>query len=105
MATYVFSLGLIPVQEWIAQARRSRDLKAGSAILCRLTAGALEALGTEGIEILVQGRRRQQTHAGDRTQPLDRRRLAGEGLELRFRRFHPARQLTDLFAGLDQARA
>ena len=53
MATYVFSLGLIPVQEWIAQARRSRDLKAGSAILCRLTAGALEALGTEGIEILL----------------------------------------------------
>jgi hypothetical protein len=30
---YVFSLGLVPVQEWIAEARRSRDLKAGSAFL------------------------------------------------------------------------
>ncbi len=46
MTAYVFSLGLIPVQEWIAQARRSRDLRVGSAwlshvmarLLCRLEA-------------------------------------------------------------------
>ncbi|MCB1036938.1 MAG: hypothetical protein KDD47_24135 [Acidobacteria bacterium] len=30
---YVFSVALIPVQEWISQARRSRDLRAGSVFL------------------------------------------------------------------------
>jgi hypothetical protein len=34
MTTYVFSLGLLPVQEWIEKARRSRDLRAGSVLLC-----------------------------------------------------------------------
>ena len=53
MATYVFSLGLIPVQEWIAQARRSRDLRAGSAFLCHLMARTLAALAQEGAEILL----------------------------------------------------
>lgn len=33
MEKYVYTLGLIPVQEWIAQARRSRDLRAGSVFL------------------------------------------------------------------------
>ena len=33
MPKYIFSLGLIPVQEFIAEARRSRDLRAGSAML------------------------------------------------------------------------
>jgi hypothetical protein len=41
MATYVFSLGLIPVQDWIEKARRSRDLRAGSVLLCHLMAGVL----------------------------------------------------------------
>jgi hypothetical protein len=41
MTTYVFSLGLIPVQEWIEKARRSRDLRAGSVLLCHLMAGVL----------------------------------------------------------------
>lgn len=33
MPKYLFSVGLIPVQEFISEARRSRDLRAGSAIL------------------------------------------------------------------------
>jgi CRISPR-associated protein Cmr2 len=54
MPTYVFSLGLIPVQEWIAQARRSRDLRAGSAFLCHLMARALTALAKDkDVEILL----------------------------------------------------
>lgn len=44
MATYVFSLGLIPVQEWIAEARRSRDLRAGSVFLCHVMARLLTDL-------------------------------------------------------------
>jgi CRISPR-associated protein Cmr2 len=44
MATYVFSLGLIPVQEWIAEARRSRDLRAGSVFLCHGMARVLTAV-------------------------------------------------------------
>lgn len=41
---YVFSLGLIPVQEFISEARRSRDLRAGSAILSFMTAQILNEL-------------------------------------------------------------
>lgn len=33
MQNYIFSLGIIPVQEFIAEARRTRDLKAGSVFL------------------------------------------------------------------------
>lgn len=41
MAKYVFSLGLIPVQEFIVEARRSRDLRTGSAILSWLMSRVL----------------------------------------------------------------
>jgi Cas10/Cmr2, second palm domain/CRISPR-associated protein Cmr2, N-terminal len=53
MADYVFSLGLIPVQEWIAQARRSRDLRAGSVFLWHVMARVLARLEREltGVEI------------------------------------------------------
>lgn len=44
MADYIFSLGLIPVQEFIAEARRSRDLRAGSAILSWLMTEMLRHL-------------------------------------------------------------
>ncbi len=47
MADYVFSLGLIPVQEWIAQARRSRDLRAGSVFLWHVMAKVLARLERE----------------------------------------------------------
>jgi CRISPR RNA silencing complex Cmr2 subunit-like protein len=40
----IFSLGLIPVQEWIAQARRSRDLRAGSVFLWYTMARVLARL-------------------------------------------------------------
>lgn len=33
MPTYLFSVGLVPVQSWIAEARRARDLRAGSVFL------------------------------------------------------------------------
>lgn len=33
MADFIFSIGLIPVQEFIAEARRSKDLRGGSALL------------------------------------------------------------------------
>lgn len=54
MATYVFSLGLIPVQEWIAEARRSRDLRAGSAFLCHVMARLLATIQaqTDSCELL-----------------------------------------------------
>ncbi len=55
MADYVFSLGLIPVQEWIAQARRSRDLRAGSVFLWHVMAKVLARLEREsevsGVEV------------------------------------------------------
>lgn len=47
MVDYVFSLGLIPVQEWIAQARRSRDLRAGSVFLWHVMAKLLDRLEKE----------------------------------------------------------
>jgi hypothetical protein len=50
---YVFSLGLVPVQEWIAEARRSRDLKAGSAFLAYVMWCLLARLEKEGATILL----------------------------------------------------
>ena len=47
MTSYVFSLGLIPVQEWIAQARRSRDLRAGSVFLWHVMAKLLARLDNQ----------------------------------------------------------
>ena len=44
MERLVFSIGLIPVQEWIAQARRSRDLRAGSVFLWHTLARVLARL-------------------------------------------------------------
>jgi hypothetical protein len=50
---YVFSLGLVPVQEWIAEARRSRDLKAGSAFLAFVMWRLLAELEKECATILL----------------------------------------------------
>jgi len=47
MPKYIFSLGLIPVQDFIAEARRSRDLRAGSAILSWFMRKALLHLKTK----------------------------------------------------------
>lgn len=44
MANYIFSVGLIPVQEFIAEARRSRDLRTGSAMLSWFMSRILEKL-------------------------------------------------------------
>lgn len=44
MARYGFTLGLVPVQGWIADSRRSWDLKAGSAFLSWLMAKVLAKL-------------------------------------------------------------
>ena len=51
MADYVFSLGLIPVQDWIAQARRSRDLRAGSVFLWHTLAKLLARLEGESTQL------------------------------------------------------
>lgn len=51
MADYVFSLGLIPIQEWIAQARRSRDLRAGSVFLWHAMAKLLARLAGESTSL------------------------------------------------------
>jgi hypothetical protein len=48
MTEYVFSLGLIPVQDWIAQSRRSRDLRAGSVLLWHAMVKLLARLEREG---------------------------------------------------------
>jgi CRISPR-associated protein len=53
MATHVFSLGLIPVQEWIHQARRSRDLRAGSVMLCHWMAKILARLPAAATEVVI----------------------------------------------------
>jgi hypothetical protein len=50
---FVFSLGLVPVQEWIAEARRSRDLKAGSAFLAYVMWRLLARLKEEGATVLL----------------------------------------------------
>lgn len=44
MEAYVFSLGLVPVRDWIAQARRSRDLRVGSVFLWHTMARVLARL-------------------------------------------------------------
>lgn len=44
MQNYVFSIGLIPVQEFIAEARRSRDLRSGSGILSYLMVQILKSI-------------------------------------------------------------
>jgi len=44
MTTYLFSLGLVPVQAWVEEARRSRDLRAGSVILWWTMARVLHTL-------------------------------------------------------------
>jgi CRISPR-associated protein Cmr2 len=51
MPNYVFSLGLIPVQEWISEARRSRDLRAGSVFLSFTMAKVLSYLENAGAEV------------------------------------------------------
>jgi CRISPR-associated protein Cmr2 len=52
---YVFSLGLVPVQEWIAESRRSRDLKAGSAFLAHVMWRLLARLEREGATLWLPG--------------------------------------------------
>lgn len=47
----VWSLGLVPVQGWIAEARRSRDLLAGSAILSWLMGRLLAELSKAGARV------------------------------------------------------
>jgi hypothetical protein len=48
-----WSFGLTPVQSWIAEARRSRDLLAGSRILAWLMGDLLGRLDEAGAEILL----------------------------------------------------
>lgn len=52
MPDYIFSLGLIPVQSWIQEARRSRDLRTGSVFLWWVMAKMLAHLEKHG-EIVV----------------------------------------------------
>ena len=47
MTTHLFSLGLVPVQAWVEEARRSRDLRAGSVILWWTMARVLHTLEEE----------------------------------------------------------
>jgi len=55
MPRYGFTLGIVPVQGWIADSRRSRDLKAGSAFLSWLMAKVLARLTeAEGLETAIR---------------------------------------------------
>ena len=51
----VWSFGIVPVQAWIAQASRSRDLRAGSLFLSHLTARTITAITDEfsGAQLLL----------------------------------------------------
>lgn len=51
--TLFWSLSLVPVQEWIAAARRSRDLLVGSALLSWLMARILRSLASLDAEVVV----------------------------------------------------
>lgn len=51
--TVYWSLGLHPVQSWIVEARRSRDLRAGSRLLAVLMGDLLAALRDEGAEFIL----------------------------------------------------
>src|ERR1700722_9598728 len=54
MTTYLFSLGLVPVQDWIEKARRSRDLRAGSVWLSQVMGKILSHLSAKhSAEILL----------------------------------------------------
>lgn len=53
LGDFVFSLGMVPVQEWIAEARRSRDLRAGSVLLWKLMVGLLADLEEAGATVLL----------------------------------------------------
>lgn len=48
-----WSIGLVPVQDWIAAARRSRDLRAGSAYLSWIMATLLSRLEKETVASIV----------------------------------------------------
>lgn len=55
---YVFSFGLIPVQEFITEATRSRDLRSGSALLSWLMKEALRAIKERlDIKILIPSKK------------------------------------------------
>lgn len=47
MENYIFSIGIIPVQEFISEATRSRDLKAGSVMLSWIMSRALLQIKNE----------------------------------------------------------
>jgi hypothetical protein len=54
LTTYLFALGIVPIQDWIEKARRSRDLRAGSVWLCQVMAKVLVQLRDgHGAEILL----------------------------------------------------
>lgn len=48
-----WSLSIIPVQSWIGEARRSRDLRVGSTVLSWLAGRALNRLRAHGADILL----------------------------------------------------
>ncbi len=62
-----WSIGLFPVQEWIAEAQRSRDLKIGSAVLSWMMAKALD--GLHQAQILLPALSAEQVAEAARTQP------------------------------------
>ena len=51
--TLFWSLSLIPVQQWISEARRSRDLLVGSGLLAWTAARVLRRLKAAGAEIVL----------------------------------------------------
>jgi hypothetical protein len=77
-ATVHWSLAIAPVQQWIAEARRSRDLLAGSAILSWLMARLLQRVLQARGELILPGLTGEdlEIYAGGLFEVLRRDRLA-----------------------------
>ena len=111
-ATHVFSVGLIPVQDFIEQAKRSRDLKAGSALLSAWMHRILGTLHDGGLSAKVKLPRIEATPGKpSRSRPLSAdlgddyslpNRASGtlrlEGLD----ETQAAAQIRRLFGGLEE---
>ena len=53
MKEYIFSLGLIPVQEFISEARRSRGLRAGSQYILVNEQGAIATINRPWTQLII----------------------------------------------------
>ncbi len=101
MSVIAWSIGLIPVQEWIAEARRSRDLKIGSAMLSWLMAVALERVVDDAGVLFVPSLDRVSVDAAAKQSASDLLRTR-YGIPNRASGWWPGKSLADVAGALKE---